>query len=132
MFVVQSVHIRSAAGIVTACLSVTHQHKLRPVCVEKKNQLDVTVCFIALMVHSTCLGHFYAHHQELWTTCMLLPPMVCSAWPLVVGGQVQDSRVCIQEEGCCTTCNIPLPGRTAADLHLTPDNQQPSTAHHRR
>ena len=24
-------------------------------------------------------------------------------WPLVVGGQVQESRVCIQEEGCCTT-----------------------------
>ena len=24
-------------------------------------------------------------------------------WPLVVGGQVQGSRVYIQEEGCCTT-----------------------------
>ena len=60
--------------------------------------------------------------------CMLLLPMVCSAWLLavgvrcraaecaslfldapyipwllVVGGQVQGSRVCVQEEGCCTT-----------------------------
>ena len=41
--------------------------------------------------------------------CVLSPPMVCSAWLLVVGGQVQGSRVCVQEEGCCTTasCNIP-------------------------
>ena len=35
------------------------------VCVEKKNQLDVAVCFIALMICSTCFGHFYDHHQEL-------------------------------------------------------------------
>ena len=34
-------------------------------CVEKKNQLDVTVCFIAFMIRSTYFGHFYAHHQEL-------------------------------------------------------------------
>jgi len=33
---------------------------------------------------------------------VLLPPMVCSAWLLVVGDQVQSSRVCVQEEGCCT------------------------------
>ena len=59
-------------------------------------------CFIALMTFSTCLGHFYAHHQELQTICVLLPPMVCSAWLLVVGGQVQGSRLCVQEEGYCT------------------------------
>ena len=29
-------------------------------------------------------------------------------WPLVVGGQVQESRVCIQEEGCCTTGLVKL------------------------
>ena len=69
------------------------------ICVEKKNQLDVTECFIALMICSTCFGHFYAHHQELETICVLLPPMVCSAWLLVVGGQVQGNRVCVQEEG---------------------------------
>ena len=54
-------------------------------CVEKKNQLDVTECFIALTICSTCFGHFYAHHQELETIFVLLPPMVCSAWLLVVG-----------------------------------------------
>ena len=27
--------------------------------------------------------------------CVLLPPMVCGAWLLVVGGQVQDSRLCV-------------------------------------
>ena len=60
------------------CLSVH-----RCICVEKKNQLDATEWFIALIICSTCFGHFYAHHQELETLCVLLPPMVCSA--LVAG-----------------------------------------------
>ena len=64
------------------------QHMLR-----EENQLDVTECSIELMIRSTCFGHFYAHHQELETICMFLPPMVCSAWLLVVGGQVQSSRL---------------------------------------
>jgi len=42
------------------CLSVH-----RCICVEKKTELDVTEWFIALMICSTCFGHFYAHHQEL-------------------------------------------------------------------
>jgi hypothetical protein len=79
------------------CLSV-----YRCICVEKKNQLDVTECFIALIICSTYFAHFYAHHQELETICVLLPPMVPSAWLLVVGSQVQGSRLCVQEEGCCT------------------------------
>jgi len=33
--------------------------------------------------------------------CVLLPPMVCTAWLLVVGGQVQSSRLWVQEERCC-------------------------------
>ena len=37
------------------------------------------------------------------TICVLLPPMVCSAWLLVIRGQVQCSRLCVQEEGCCIT-----------------------------
>ena len=73
------------------------------ICVEKKNQLDVTECFIALMICSVCFGHVFAHYQELETICVLLPSMACSAWLLVVEGQVQSSRLCIQEEGCCTT-----------------------------
>ena len=80
------------------CLSVH-----RCICLEKKNQLDATELFIALIICSTCFGHFYAHHQEFETICLLLPPMVCGAWLLVVGGQVQGSRLCVQEEGCCTT-----------------------------
>ena len=87
------------------CLSVH-----RCICVEKKNQLYLNECFIALMIHSTCFGHFYAHHQELETVCVLLPSMVGSVWLLVVGGQVRGSRLSVQEEGCC---NIPLPGLTA-------------------
>ena len=55
------------------------------ICVEKNKQLDVTVCFTALMIRSTCFGHFYAHLHELKTICMLLAPMVCSAWLLAVG-----------------------------------------------
>jgi len=57
----------------------------RCICVEKKNQPDATEWFIALIIRSTCFGHFYAHHQELETICVLLPPMVCSA--LVTGCQ---------------------------------------------
>ena len=52
-------------------------------CVENKNQLDANEWFIALIICSTCFGHFYAHHQELETICVLLPPVVCDA--LVVG-----------------------------------------------
>ena len=33
-------------------------------CVEKKNQLDTTEWFIALIIFSIFFGHFYAHHQE--------------------------------------------------------------------
>jgi hypothetical protein len=48
------------------------------ICVEKKNHLDATEWFIALIC-STCFRHFYVHHQELETICVLLPPMVCDA-----------------------------------------------------
>ena len=51
--------------------------------VEMKNQLDATEWFIALIICSTCFGYFYAHHHELETICVLLPPMVCDA--LVAG-----------------------------------------------
>ena len=36
----------------------------------EENQLDVTECFIAFIIRSTCFGHFYAHHQELETICV--------------------------------------------------------------
>jgi len=82
--------------------NLKHERR-RSLSLEKKNQLDITECFIALMICSTCFGHFYVHYQELETIRVLLPSMVCSAWLLVVGGQVQSSRLCVQEEGCCTT-----------------------------
>ena len=103
----------------------------RCICVEKKNQLDVTEWFIELLISSKCFGHFYAHHQEFETICVLLQPMECSAWLLVVGGQVQGSRLCVQEEGCCTTATSLILDAWPAAMHLTPDNQQPSTALHR-
>jgi hypothetical protein len=56
------------------CLSV-HRY----ICTEKKNQLNATEWFIALIIHSICFGHLYAHHQELETICVLLSPMVCNA-----------------------------------------------------
>ena len=70
----QPVNLYASSYKLDVCLSVH-----RCICVEKKTQLDVTEYFIALMTCSTCFGHFYAHHQELETTCVLLPPMVCSA-----------------------------------------------------
>jgi len=70
--------------------------------VEKKNQLDVTECFIALMVCSTRFGHFYAHHQELET----------------------------MGDAARRAASFFLDAQPAA-LHLTPNNQQTNTAHHR-
>ena len=56
---------------------------------EEKNHLDATEWFIALIICSTCFGHFYARHQELETILVLLPHMVCSA--LVTGGAGQQA-----------------------------------------
>ena len=50
---------------------------------KKKNQLDATEWFFALIIFSTYFVQFYAHHQELAIICVLLPPMVCDA--LVAG-----------------------------------------------
>jgi len=49
------------------------------------NQLYAIEWFIALIICSTCFGHLFAHHQELETTLVLLPHMVCNA--LVAGGR---------------------------------------------
>jgi hypothetical protein len=95
------------------CLSVPRRK-----CVEKKNQLDITECFIALMICSTCFGHFYAHHQELETICVLLQSMVCSAWLFVVGGKMQGSRLCVQEVGCCTAWVVQHPSSWTHSLLL--------------
>jgi hypothetical protein len=65
------------------CLLDVYLSVHRCICVEKKNQLDASEWFIALIICSTCFGHFCAHHQELETICVLLPPVVCDA--LVAG-----------------------------------------------
>jgi hypothetical protein len=66
------------------------------ICIEKKNQLDATAWFIALIICSACFGHFYVHHQELETMCVLLLPMVCDAlvaccWRSGAGQQAMHS-----------------------------------------
>ena len=42
-----------------------------------KNQLDATYYFIALLIGSTCFGHYYAHHQKL-ANIMLITTLVVS------------------------------------------------------
>jgi len=44
---------------------------------KNKNQLDTTYYFIVLLIGSTCLGHYYAHQQEL-ATIMLITTLVVS------------------------------------------------------
>jgi len=39
---------------------------------KNKNQLDVTYCFIVLMMCSTCFGHYYAHPQKLTTIVLII------------------------------------------------------------
>jgi len=66
----------------------------------EENQLDANECFISLISRPTCFGHLYAHHQEVKTILVLLPH---TSWLLVVGGQVQSSRLCVRWEGNCAT-----------------------------
>jgi hypothetical protein len=51
---------------------------------EEENQLDVTQCFVELVICSTCFGHEYAHHQEP-ATILLVWHVVYNSWLLVVG-----------------------------------------------
>jgi hypothetical protein len=51
----------------------------------EEKQLDATEWFIAIIIYSTCFGHFCALHQELETIFVLLSHMVCNA--LVAGGR---------------------------------------------
>ena len=75
--------------VLDVCMSVSCCYMRR-----EEKPTNATECFIALMIRSTRIGYFYAiHHQELETICVLLPPVVCSAWLLVVGVQVQDNRL---------------------------------------
>ena len=90
----------------------------------QEKQPDATEWFITLIICATRFRHFYAHHQELETICVLLPPVVCDALLLVVGGQVQASRLCVRDEGYCFR-NTPHPERIAGCPE--PDPRQPAT-----
>ena len=57
----------------------------------RRKQLDVTQCFIVLVISSTCFGHVYTHHQEL-STIMLVWHAACSSWLLVVGGSGAEQQ----------------------------------------
>jgi len=76
--------------------------KLVKIYEEKEIQLDATELFIALVICSTCFGHFYAHHQELETILCYYSLWCVMSWLLVVGSQVRGSRLCVRDEGCCS------------------------------
>jgi len=74
------------------CLGLLFPSNINPQFVEQKTQLDVTECFIVLMICSTFFGHFYAHRQELEIMCVITAYGV-HCLVAVVGGQVQGSRL---------------------------------------
>jgi hypothetical protein len=94
------------------------------ICVEKKNQLDTTEWFIALIMCLTCFGHFYAHHQELKTICVLIPPMVCDA--LVAGCWRSGAGQPAMRSGWGMLLEQHPSSRTHSRLPA-PDLQQPAT-----
>jgi len=69
----------------------------RCICVQKRNLLDATEWFIALVICSTCFGHLYAHHQEIQTILLLLLHMVCNA--LVADGRRSGMREAARTAG---------------------------------
>ena len=68
----------------------------------EENQLDVTECFIALMICSACFGHFYCPSSGA-RDYMCVVTAYGVQW-LVAGcrGSGAGSRLCVQKEGCCT------------------------------
>ena len=99
------------------------------VCVEKKSQLDATEWFIALIIHSTCFGHFYAHHQELETIRVITAYGVqcLGCWLLEVRCRAAGYVPRMRDVAWLELSNIPQPG------HITcfpaPDPRQPATKH---
>ena len=69
----------------------------------EENQLDATECFIALLICSTCFGHFYAHHQELDNILVLLPHMVFNV--LVAGGRLLGAELQATRPGWGKLCD---------------------------
>ena len=71
----------------------------------EENQLDVTECFIALIIYSTYFGHLYAHHQELETIFVLLQHMVRNT--LVAGCQLLGAEQQAMRSGRIACCSAP-------------------------
>jgi len=76
----------------------------------EENQLDATELFIALVkqVSGTYMpivrsSRLYLCYYQTWCVIPCL---------LVVGGQVQVSRLCVRDEGSCSS-SFPHPGRIA-------------------
>ena len=56
--------------------------------------------------------HFYAHYQELETICVCYYRIWCAVpWLLVVEGQVQSCRLCVQNEGCAVPWLLVVEGQ---------------------
>jgi len=75
------------------------------------NQLDATYCFIAVLIGSTCFGHYYAHHQE-HTTIMLITTLVVSFYKDGRGSanvKLWFLEVYVRSEVLCRLVVLPLP-----------------------
>ena len=83
---------------------------------EIKCQLDATEVFIAdLIACSTCLGHHYAHHQELKSIIQWLLPVVFRAvvFELLVWcgaecyvSRLQDAAAYHRQQPLCNTLEL--------------------------
>ena len=71
---------------------------------EIKCQLDATEVFIAdLIACSTCIGHHYAHHQELKSNIQWLLPVVFRA---VVWCRAEGYVSGLQDAGLPASCKL--------------------------
>ena len=98
-------------------------------CVEKEKQLDATGLLhlkYAQHVSGTFMpiirsSRLYMCYYRLWCA---------KPWLLVVGGQVQDSRLCVWSEGCYSIPVEQHPSSRTHSLLSAPDLQQATKASH--
>ena len=86
---------------------------------EEENQLDVTQCFIELVICSTCFGHVYANHEEL-ATLLLVWHVACSSWLLVVGRSDAGQQAMRPGRGMLYDFVVHLTFRPPATKNYTP------------
>ena len=101
--------------------------KRHPVVLEKKKQLDATERFITLIICSTCFGHFYAHHQELETMCVITAYCVqyLGCWLSGVRCRAAGCHYRMGIGARLVSSYIPHPGRISCCPE--PDYRQPAT-----